>query len=551
MIARLVTYSDIFNDEIENSSSLVENIPSYYILSIFSHINGYLYHSNSLKKELFLFKKLIEQLDNNQIDEILYPLKVLIDENGQNLQLFPLYSILILIEKETLNYRTIENDYTPSAEDELNILKYILLNNNEIDKQHGKIKGNSLREFIWPAALPQYEFNSTKSFISNLKIAIRLFDYFNHNYETELVNYLENNNALSSKDFLKKIADLYFNGYKKDEHSFNSRFTSDLIAANPILTRFCLDFENFDVEAYKRKGKHKYFKGLRETPILKHENGHFNIINWNFIVDKFYKGLIFDFYHSTNLQETRNLSFEDYKSRLGESFSEKQFFKEILTEIYSNYDDVVLLTDEDSENYNFDFYLRIDNKIIIIEFKDYLMLDYIKNNSFEKIKKYIDSKFIKTEDNNKAIIQLKNQILNINENPNIYEPDLDRIKNRLFIYPVTVYTDWSFSVAGINNYLNEEFFKIMNQYKTDFFIIRSFTMLSLDLFMENFDYLKENKLSLINLLESYYHIREFNKGLCLEHQLRTKLTSKRSAENTLISEIKEYFFGEEINEENN
>lgn len=549
MIARLITYSDIFDDEVTDSSSLIENIPSYFILSIFSFINASLYYSNSLKKETFLFKKLIEQLAENDRNKIYNRFTILIKQHGLKLQVFPLYSILILIEKEVLNNRVIDGYTTPSAEDELNILKYILLNNNEIDRQHGQIKGNNLNELMWSAALPQLEFNFTKSFISNLLIAKDLFKYFQDTYETELNQYITQNNATSVKDFLKKIADLYFNGYNKNEHYFNSRITSDLIAANPILTRFCLEFESFDVEEYKSKHKNKYFKGLRETPILKHENGHFNIINWNFIVDKFYKGLLFDFFHFTNLKKTQNLSFEDYKSRIGENFSEKQFFKEILTKIYVDHD-VVLLSDEDSEDYNFDFYIRIDNKIIIIEFKDYLMPDTIKNDSYDKIKSYIDSKFIKTRRNNKAIIQLKNQIVGINENPNLYEEHLEDIKERLFIYPVTVYTDLSFSVPGINNYLNDEFFKIMNQHKTDFFIIRSFTMISLDLFLENFDYLKNNRTSLVDLIEGYYHVRKLNKGLCLEHQLQSKLLKNRSLENTLISEIKEYFFGEQIEVEN-
>jgi hypothetical protein len=512
MIGFYLTYRDIFGTTpVDTIETLLLKIPSRFFISVISFINSNLYFDNSIENQKFILLKFFER---QPVDTQNALIKNWNDCKKRIKYIFPLFNNLTLINNILLDYRvdSSKDDLTP--EEELDILKVILLNNQNLDKTFPD-ENNFIRKF-WRQALPQFEFNYNKNFVTSIQLSENIFEYLKTEYPKQYKEYLKYSNVHSAKEFIKNIIQFYLNGYNKQGRLFYSSFSVDLVKKNPLLENFIIEIINFDSKEFKKKKKDKYFKGLRENPIIKDEKNNYNIFNWNFIVDKFYQGLVFDFHKNTSLQSS--MRFDDFKSILGIQFSEKVFFKNLLRRIYpENTDDVVLLCSDEKPDYDFDFYIRINNKILLIEFKDYLMPDLVKYGKSDKVIDYFHSRFVSNENKKKGISQLLYQIKKIDTNIKVYE-DLNINKERLMIFPIIIYTDNSFMVPGINRYLDKIFRKKLQASKNDFFLVHILTMISSEFFIEQFEFLKENKTILPSLIHSYYNLKCY-----YEHAAKTEV----------------------------
>lgn len=529
MIRIYLTYRDIFETtQVDKIETLLLKIPSRFFISVISFINSNLYFDDSIENQQFILLKFFER---QPVDIQNALIKKWNDCKQRINYIFPLFNNLTLINNIILDYRidSSKNDLTP--EEELNILKVILLNNQNLDTTIPK-ENNFIRIF-WRHTLPQFEFNYNKNFVSSIYLSESIFDYLKSEYPKQYKEYLRYSKVSSAKEFIKNIILFYINGYNKQGKLFYSSFSVDLVTKNALLENFIIDIINFNSKEFSKKKKDKYFKGLRETPIIKDEKNNYNIFNWNFIVDKFYQGLVFDFYKNTSLKT--NMRFDDFKSNLGVQFSEKVFFKNLLKKIYpKNTDDVVLLCSDEKPNYDFDFYLRIENKILLIEFKDYLMPDLVKYGESEKMIDYFQSRFVSNEDKKKGISQLLYQIKKIDSNIKVYE-DLKINKERLIIFPIIIYTDNSFMVPGINRHLDKIFRKKLQLTKNDFFSVHILTMISSEFFIEKFKFLKENNTFLPSLIHSYYNLKcYYEHAAKTEANVNTIIKAESSFEQLLL-----------------
>jgi hypothetical protein len=255
---------------------------------------------------------------------------------------------------------------------------------------------------------------------------------------------------------------------------------------------------------YIKKGNNRLFKGLRRYPILKHPQGFFDVVNWHFITDKLStNALIFDFYHNSTIN--KNVSFSDYKSEIGKLFSEQVSFINLIHNTFNN--SYIHLTENENSLINVDYYLRKDNKIILIEYKDNVVSDEIKNGRFSKIKDYFDTILIKNKNGKpKGVKQLANQIIAIHKNFQKIE-DFSKFKiekNRIIIFPVIVTKDISFSVAGLNDYLNKTFINDIAGIKGDFFFVENVTIIDLNSFYEWTELFKEETTCFHAVLYRYH-----------------------------------------------
>lgn len=184
------------------------------------------------------------------------------------------------------------------------------------------------------------------------------------------------------------------------------------------------------------------------------------------------------------------------------------------------------------------------------------MPDDVKKGTSEKIVQYLDSRFVSNEDKKKdkmkGVSQLINQIEKLNINFNLYE-NLDYDKNQIIIFPIIIYTDSSFMVSGINNYLNKVFRTKILEKKLDAYSVHILTMISTDFFIEKFDYLKTNSKALPSLIHSYYNLKIcYNKCAknandiihaqsSFEHILSHKFKPFKKLETTLLNELLEKY----------
>jgi len=108
-------------------------------------------------------------------------------------------------------------------------------------------------------------------------------------------------------------------------------------------------------------------------------------------------------------------------------------------------------------------------------------------------------------------------------------------------------------VPGINNYLNNVFKTKLKEKNLDNYSVHILTMISIDFFIANFDYLKTNFKVLPSLIHSYYNLKIcYNKCArnandiihaqsSFEHILSHKFKPFKKSETTLLNEIFEKY----------
>jgi len=503
-------YSNIFPDvPLPNPEYLLADIPSRLVIGILSYINGRLYINDAIKEQEHLFNLLIARLEEAEFNSIRTNyIQFVASYSREDIYIFPLYTLLQIIEWEVTHYRRIS--FTDStAEQELKVLQTILVFNELLDISHIKKgpdvdKNEILIKLIWENSLQQLEFTRRKLFFNQFLMGIDFIKYLEANYHSHLESYLGYLGISQKEDIFRGIFELLVNGYNKEDQSYRFSFPVSILKKNRLLEQFVLDLENLNTQEYIDSGNHMYFKGLRKFPLLKHDNETFDVVNWNFVSDKMTtNALIFDFYYNSTIKD--EMRFDDYRSEIGLKFSEKNYLVTFLRNTFnsSNY---IHLTSEDNEAITSDYYLRLDNKIIIIEYKDYIMADAIKHSNYNQIKEYIDVNFIRSKKGKpKGVTQLITQIDKLDKEYNIIEDfiEIGLDKSRLIIFPVIITKDFSFTVNGLNHYLNEHFKSEIRKKKYPFFLIEDLIIVDLKRLMDWAEDLESDKLSLPSLLNNY------------------------------------------------
>jgi hypothetical protein len=515
-IAIFPKYSNIFPDQpIPNIEDLLSDVSSKLVIGILSYINGRLYINESIEEQEYLFNLMIERLNKVEIDKIKTNYDSFVaNYSRKDIYIFPLYTLLQLIEWEVVNNRRIA--YTEStAEQELKILQAILIYNERLDESHknkGQVekKGEVFYKIIWESFLPQLEFTRRKLFFSQFLIGFDFIDYLEKNHLKHLESYFKYLNVTEKEDIFRGIFEFMINGYNKEGNSYRNNFPVEIIQKNKLLEPLVLDLELLNIQEYINSGNDKYFKGLRKYPLLKHDKDTFDVVNWNFVTDKMTTNeLIFDFYYNSTIKN--DIPFHDFKSEIGMEFSEKNFLVSFLKNTFKD-SKYLHQTSEDNEAITSDYYLRLDNKIILIEYKDYIMADSLKNSSYNQIKEYFNTNFIKSENGRaKGVTQLISQIDKIDKDYQTIE-DFSKIgldKSRLLIFPVIITKDFSFNVNGLNQYLNNHFKKEIKDKNLSFFLINDLILLDLKRLMDWAEDLMSDKLTFPSLLYNYLLKLEF------------------------------------------
>jgi hypothetical protein len=495
------TLSQFFpNEKYADINEILDGCPSDFVLTITSHINSQIFVKDSFTVHEKIFKTIIFQRGILNSEEIFERFKKFKDKfSNRDLAIFPLFNVLKLIENELSHYRTI--DIYSNAEKELKTLKAVLFLNEKHDEDQILKKTENTFHLLWGTALNQYEYRRAKKFDTELYLSISMFDYLKSKYPEYFYRYLEVFGCENEQVFRKNLILLFINAWNTEKGELQCLFPAELEDKNHSVKPYVRDLATHDFNSYESSN----FKGLRNKPILKLNNGQYLIFNWNFIIDKFRQGLLFDFYNMSGLKAD-GVRFEDYKSIFGKEYSEKELFVYTLNSLYSHDESIISRWDDGNGNWNFDYYLRIENKIILFEFKDILMGDDIKQSTGETIEKYFNENFIETANGKpKGITQLINQIIEINDNPNYVEnyDDYGLKKENLIIFPVIVYTDNSFSIPNLNLKLSKHFKDKLDEINYDFFIVYKPILIGMNSIINHYYLLKERPINIVKMLHSY------------------------------------------------
>lgn len=307
----------------------------------------------------------------------------------------------------------------------------------------------------------------------------------------------------NSEELIKEIKMLFFqllrikntkNGYKFKVEGEKSKLFLDTLVSDKIVSDD--DFTN-----------------LKNHPLYKIDKNTYSIIDYFFVVDKFYKSVRFilkaSFHEKHNLPEKDRTFFNFFNTK----FSEEYLMKNILDEIYSKNFLIKKTTQVDTKNEP-DYYVRYNNRVYLFENKDVLIAKAIRiSGNIETILNTLKQKFLESNQTPIGIGQLITSINQIVEKDFKFD-DYVNTKNNLAIYPILLVSDRILEIPGVNYIMNKWYTerikdKLKDKYNSNF--IKNVTIIDLDTLIYWLHHLKKKESNLKDLIDKHHLKMKTNK----------------------------------------
>ena len=210
------------------------------------------------------------------------------------------------------------------------------------------------------------------------------------------------------------------------------------------------------------------------------------LLNSNLLVDRLYQGLVFSFHQSVNVyrksQKLDTIEFRVFKSGLGKIFAEPRLFYPIMQRAFNNGRYRHLNGNELELKYKMDgtsdYYLMIEDKLLLFEFKDNILGDRFKySHDMNLIRDEILHRLCNPgstdeDDHRKGVYQLMDTVHDLDTTTK-YDVEGIKIGDFKTIYLIVVVTDTAFCANGVNAIITKEYKKnVLPQYafKHDFIL---------------------------------------------------------------------------------
>jgi hypothetical protein len=424
---------------------------------------------------------------------------------------------IILSNRTLLIDGNINNDRDT---DEINLFKSFLVINKELNtKQNLTNSENNLEKLVdmtitmifSTADLGMFE-NSDLEFAKLLYSTIVRFEFIlkflqskeEYSYlEKDLFEYFgqENSKELTNqmKYLFGKLLELKVqNGFK-----FNVEEKNAIIFLNSLVSNEIVEDDDFT--------------NLRNFPIYKIDENTYSIIDFFFVVDKFYKSVKFilknSFHIHNNLSAKDRTFFEFYNTKFSEDFLMKKILDKIFNKPY--FVKKSILETKDNEP---DYYVRHNKRIYLFENKDVLIAKNIKSSGdIDKINEVLKSKFLEVYKKPIGIGQLVNSIVQIVENNFKFDEYVNNQKN-FTIYPILLINDRIFEILGINYKLNQWYLELVKEklgdkYNSNF--IKNLTIIDIDTLIYWLPYLEKNDSNFREIIDD--HLKNMTNRKTVKH----------------------------------
>ena len=235
-------------------------------------------------------------------------------------------------------------------------------------------------------------------------------------------------------------------------------------------------------------------------------------LNLNFLVDKIYQGIQFDFArvlikNSATYKTKKIKTTGDFMGIFGNEFSETGLFYRVMNFAfeksgYKKFEGDFMKQYLTAEP---DYYMRDKSKIYLFEFKNvYLAADVKHSYDLETIKAELYKKLVQNQQGKaKGITQLINTIDSIRKGE--FEKFDSFDYENAIIYPIIVYVDFSFNLPGVNYILNKELKALLEKKGVQHLKnVKNLTMIDLDSFIKFQDLFRNKVIKLNNCLNEYF-----------------------------------------------
>ena len=434
--------------------------------------------------------------------------------NGEIHSLLSVESLLnlyIWLSKEQGIKETIEY---PDASVTLPLLELILLFNDDVLQNYQKAT-ESIRQFGEHRKLQRLILAGSFSQSDLINIDYAQLFYTQVYKKAKLLTFLENSeyykNLLdrllfefgcnSKEEFLKAIGSAVLGGIKAKEPSWTVLTTKNSPdAENGVLILENLALQENELNVIDQDD----YLSLRNKPFKKIADGEYRVIFELFLIKKLYNGLIF-----------KLSSYDDnFLGKIRNDFSEEVLLYDILQSIF-NSQSIIKITGNKFKKFHLkrepDFYLRINQDILLFESKDFFMRGGIKLSYDFSI---IEEELMKDGRLKKAVVQL---VRNIDRCLKKEIPTDDTYSsNDVSIFPIIVVHDSLYSAPGLNYWIYYWFLDELELLKQDAFYanynfaqILPVTIVEIDTLILYEQQFIEQKLDLVALIKDYHRFVRF------------------------------------------
>ena len=383
---------------------------------------------------------------------------------------------------------------------------------------------------LWPMLVDQYEFNHSDNGPFGLFKLAAFSKYAFFNLRPFLKEYLQRLNFPNLSHLMSSFFQL-----TKSMLAYNvNEPLRKLTYINPTAYADATHLDSLSIN--KMLGKKVSISELRMYPVYKTISGKYMLVDETFFSKKMYNGPYFDLIKSTSLKNS--MSYPKFSSIISKEVLEDMCFKSLCRHLVKSEFDC-LNFDDNQQNLP-DCYYRHNKKLLLIEFKDYFFPDgLIKKPDFENIKSYIDERFIVNQDGKaKGVSQVLNNIASLAAGEFKFDSMTSKCVSDLKtvnVYPIISFSDFMFSIPGVNEYLNKVFNSKLDRLKYPCLNIKPITMINIETLFD-YCYRDGNFTGLMELIDRYHKmIRERQGKLSKEFTSETYLRSIMSFDETYSS----------------
>lgn len=503
-------FKELFPYNKTTYDQLLADIPADTVISLLSSLNNELNtpesHSEKQARLIKLISYRFSAEQKTYLDEAYrhYRLK---NPYYQNEVFARRYLLAMLMHEVSINRQGKAIHDTPQHE-----FKFLLAYLQMVDKvnENDLVNWIDLTEaandplwqykLLWPPNINQFEFNQTDNAPFGMIKLISLCKYAYDNFKPFLKEYL-------SIHKFKNISQFISSFYQVTNATLNYNPDNFLKKDNRINPLVNVDLTHLKSQSINQLlGKNITIADLRKYPLYETSIGQFRVLDEGMYFQKLYKGPFFEIYQQTGLRKQK--SFNEYSTDISKEVLENICFNGLCKVMHTNKHDRQHF--DDNTQSQPDCYHRHNKKILFIEFKDYLFPDaLISNPNFDQIKKYIDERFIKSDKGKpKGITQLLNQIRLFKDGNYQFDPSANKLlesKLPIKIYPALCYSDFMFSMPGVNQYINERFDEMIKNENFEQLEIKPITMIHIEVLFD-YSYRSGNFNSLMDLIDRYWKL---------------------------------------------
>lgn len=478
VLKQLLEYHVFFGDNAkdENIENIVKQIPREMLFNFVGVLNNIygnatldklnlFFSSESINNRRIVFSRVMELRKNNPHKEFLFssdmtcmevmryafaysPIDVKLSINEEQGEML-FFKLLLLINEKVVTYKQIENSSVPK-------MCFILSFINSV------MRAESVQDLRNRTAY-------------QMELAVYFFKMISKGEEyTQLYQlFLESHHINCWEDYIITIYGILAAGQFK-----SGRIRNDLnidiyhLLTGEVLKSISISYDkriNYSAKEKDDRDSNSDYRMLRDKPIIQMSNGDFFIHNMEFLIDRLFNSLYFEFKF---LNQSAKLGI-DIAKLFTDTFCERIMFDMLMSKSINEDRCIGISEAECVENYKKkddelgapDYIVMEGNDVLLFECKDIRISgEVIETHDYEAIiNEYKNKLFYKRDKKNKfhriGITQLTGHIESIRKG-NFNWSSVNKDTN---IYPVLVLSDYKYVKMGFNIIANEWYLSSLNE----------------------------------------------------------------------------------------